>query len=72
MTESAAATRRCQMLAIVKRIEPQMESPITAYVWFHHARLPGFGGATPDMLVRAGRGEQVHAYLDRITTGGYA
>ena len=65
-------TRLRQMLEIVNRIEPEMESPIAAYAWFRSARLPGFGGATPDMLVRDGKGEQVHAYLDRIAAGGYA
>ena len=34
--------------------------------------LPGSGGATPDLLVREGRADQVHAYLDRIMAGGYA
>ena len=41
-------------------------------VRFRAEPLPGFGGATPDLLVRAGRADQVHAYLDRIMAGGYA
>lgn len=61
-----------QMLEILNRIEPEMDSPIAAYAWFRSARLPGFGGATPDLLVREGKGEQVHAYLDRVAAGGYA
>lgn len=72
MTESAATTRRRQTFEIVKRIELELESPIAAYAWFHDARLPGFGDATPDMLVRDGKGDQIHAYLDRIAAGGYA
>ncbi len=65
-------TRLRQMIEIMNRIEPEIDSPIAAYAWFRSARLPGFGGATPHMLVREGRGEQVHAYLDRIVVGGYA
>ena len=61
-----------QMLEIMNRIEPEMDSPIAAYAWFRSARLPGFGGATPDLLVRESKGEQVHAYLDRVAAGGYA
>ena len=61
-----------QMLEIMNRIEPELPSPIAAYAWFRSARLPGFGGATPDMLVRQGKAEQVHAHLDRIAAGGYA
>ena len=61
-----------QLVEIMNRIEPEMHSPIAAYAWFRSARLPGFGGATPGMLVRDGKGEHVHAYLDHIATGGCA
>ena len=61
-----------QMVEILNRIEPEMDSPIAAYAWFRSARLPGFGGATPDLLLRDGKGEHVHAYLDRVAAGGYA
>ena len=61
-----------QMLEIMNRIEPELHSPIAAYAWFRSARLPGFGGATPDMLVREGKAQQVHAHLDRLAAGGYA
>ena len=43
-----------------------------AYAWFRAEPLPGFGGATPDQLLREGRAAHVHAYLDRIMAGGYA
>ena len=61
-----------EMVEIMNRIEPELDSPIAAYAWFRSARLPGFGGATPHMLVRDGKGQHVHAYLDRIAAGGYA
>ena len=61
-----------EMVEIMNRIEPELDSPIAAYAWFRSARLPGFGGATPHMLVRDGKGHHVHAYLDRIAAGGYA
>lgn len=61
-----------QMLEIMNRVEAEMGSPLSAYAWFRSARLPGFGGATPDLLVREGKAEQVHAYLDRVAAGGYA
>ena len=65
-------TRLRQMLEIMNRVEKEMGSPLAAYAWFRSAPLPGFGGATPDMLVREGHGEYVHAYLDRVAAGGYA
>lgn len=61
-----------QMLEILNRVEAVTGSPLAAYAWFRAEPLPGFGGATPDQLVREGRAEHVHAYLDRIMAGGYA
>ena len=65
-------TRLRLLVEIMNRIEPELDSPIAAYAWFRSARLPGFGGATPRMLVRDGKGEHVHAYLDRVAAGGFA
>ena len=65
-------TRLRQMLEILNRVEAATGSPLAAYAWFRAEPLPGFGGATPDQLLREGRADHVHAYLDRITTGGYA
>ena len=60
-----------QMLEILNRVEDVTGSPLAAYAWFLAEPLPGFGGATPDRLVRAGGAEHVHACLDRIMAGGY-
>ena len=61
-----------QMLEILNRVEAVTGSPLAAYAWFRAEPLPGFGGATPDALVREGKADHVHAWLDRITAGGYA
>ena len=61
-----------QMLEILNRVEAATGSPIASYAWFRAEPLPGFGGATPDQLVRQGRADHVHAYLDRVMAGGYA
>lgn len=61
-----------QLVEILNRVEPRVHSPIAAYAWFRSARLPGFAGATPALLVRDGKSEHVHAYLDRVALGGYA
>ncbi|MCY3702216.1 MAG: DUF2384 domain-containing protein [Rhodospirillales bacterium] len=65
-------TRLREMLEILNRIEAETGSPIGAYAWFRAEPLPGFGGMTPDQLVRDGRASHVHAYLDRVMAGGYA
>ena len=61
-----------QMLEILNRVEAVTGSPLAAYAWFRAEPLPGFGGATPDQLVREGRADQVHAHLNRVMAGGYA
>lgn len=61
-----------QMLEILNRVEAATGSPLAAYAWFRAEPLPGFGGATPDQLLREGKAELVHAYLDRVAAGGYA
>lgn len=65
-------TRLRQMLEILNRVEKVTGSPLAAYAWFRGEPLPGFGGATADLLVRQGRADYVHTYLDQIMSGGYA
>ena len=60
-----------QMLEILNRVEAEICSALAAYAWFRAAPLPGFGGATPALLLREGKADDVHAYLDRIKAGGY-
>ena len=61
-----------QMLEILNRVEAETGSPLAAYAWFRAEPLPGFGGATADLLLREGKAEHVRAYLDRVAAGGYA
>ncbi len=57
---------------ILNRAKSETGSALDADRWFRSEPLPGFDGATADKLVREGRAEDVHAYLDRIMAGGYA
>ena len=61
-----------QMMELLNRVEAAAGSPQAAYAWFRSEPLPGFGGATPGLLVREGSADDVRAYLDRIMAGGYA
>lgn len=61
-----------QMLEILNRSEAATGSPLAAYAWFRAEPLRGFEGATAGQLLREGKADQVHAYLDRIMAGGYA
>lgn len=65
-------TRLRQMLEILNRVEESTGSSLAAYAWFRAEQLPGFGGMTADQLVRDGKANYVHAYLDEVMAGGYA
>lgn len=65
-------TRLREMLEILNRVEAETGSSIGAYAWFRAEPLPGFGGMTPDQLVRDGRADHVQAYLYRVMAGGCA
>ena len=65
-------SRLRQMLEILNRVETETGSPLAAYAWFRAEPLPGFGGATPGLLLREGKADHVHVYLDRVMAGGYA
>ena len=61
-----------QMLEILRRVEAEVGSDLVAYAWFRSEPLPGFGGMRPCQLVRDGKADMVHAYLDDVLAGGYA
>lgn len=65
-------TRLRQMLEILNRVERVTGTSLAAYAWFRGEPLSGFGGATADLLVRQGKADDVHAYLDQVMAGGYA
>ena len=65
-------TRLRQMLEILHRVSSHTGSDLAAYAWFRAEQLPGFGGMTPDQLVREGKANAVRAHLDRVMAGGYA
>ena len=65
-------TRLRQMLEILHRVSSYTGSDLAAYAWFRAEHLPGFGGMTPDQLVREGKANDVHAHIDRVMAGGYA
>ncbi len=65
-------TRLREMLEILNRVQDQAGSELAAYAWFRSEPLPGFGGRTPDQIVRDGEADHVHRYLDRVMAGGFA
>lgn len=61
-----------QMMEILRRVAEYNGSALYAYAWYRSEPLPGFGGVTADELVREGRADWVHDYLDDVRDGIYA
>ena len=61
-----------EMVEILNRVERGIGSPILAYAWFRSEPLPGFAGRTANHLVREGKAQYVHTYLDHVNAGVYA
>ena len=59
-----------QMLEILRRVE--VGSDLVAYAWFRSEPLAGFGGMTPCQLVKEGKADALHTYLDEVLAGGFA
>ena len=69
---SKTQMRLRQMIEILNRVDAELGSQLVAYAWFRSEPLPGFANQTPCQLVRDGKADLVHAYLDQVLEGGYA
>lgn len=69
---SKTQMRLRQMIEILNRVDAELGSQLLAYAWFRSEPLPGFANQTPCQLVRDGKADMVHAYLDQVLEGGYA
>lgn len=72
MVERKTQMRLRRMLEILNRVDAELGSERVAYAWFRSEPLPGFAGMTACQLVRGGKADMVHAYLDQVLEGGYA
>ncbi|MEO3388185.1 antitoxin Xre/MbcA/ParS toxin-binding domain-containing protein [Mesorhizobium sp. CAU 1741] len=61
-----------EMVEIINKVEPRFGSTLIAYAWYRSEPLPGFSGQTAMQLVRAGRADEVLAYVDAVDAGVYA
>lgn len=71
-TSLVTQARLRELSEIINRVIPWAGSELAAYAWYRSQSLPSLGDATADELVRQGQSEKVHAYLARITAGGFA
>jgi hypothetical protein len=61
-----------EMLEIISFVEGRAGGKLQAMAWYRAQPLSGFGGRTPESLVKAGHASAVRDHLDRIALGGFA
>lgn len=54
---------------ILAKVEPRFGSVQSVREWYETQPLPGFSGATAAQLARAGRADEVLAYIDAVDHG---
>ncbi len=65
-------SRLREMIEILTRVEDWAGGMPQALVWYRSEPIPGFGGQTPEALVKDGRAGALRDYLDHLATGGFA
>lgn len=64
--------RRHSAQEFLKSIEQRFGSPAAARAWFETEPLPGFGGATAQQLVAAGRVSDLLDFISAADAGIYS
>ncbi len=60
------------LVEILNAVTPVVGNPIMAYAWFRSEPIVGFGGRTPEQIVKDGEFEGLRAHIARRLQGGYA
>ncbi|MEQ8404692.1 MAG: hypothetical protein RKE49_06305 [Oceanicaulis sp.] len=65
-------SRLRHLLELVNTMEPVIGSPLLAYAWYRSEPIIGFGGRTPERIVKDGEIDALRAHIQRRLQGGYA
>ena len=60
------------LVEILHAITPVVGNLIMAFAWFRSEPIIGFGGRTPEQIVKDGEFEALRAHIKRRLAGGYA
>ena len=68
------ATQRTlrHLVEVLIAVKPLVGNFIMAYAWFRSEPLVGFGGRTPDRVVKDGEFDALRTHIQRRIEGGYA
>ena len=65
-------TKLRHLIEVLNAVTPMVDSAIMAYAWFRSEPISGFGGRTPEQIVKDGESEGLRAHIQRRLEGGYA
>lgn len=60
------------LIEVLNAMEPVVGNRIMAFAWFRSEPLVGFGGRTPEEVVKDGEFEGLRIHIRRRLAGGYA
>lgn len=60
------------LIEILNSVAPMVGNMVMAYAWFRSEPVIGFGGRTPDQIVKDGEFNALRAHIQRRLEGGYA
>ena len=72
VSSNATQTSLRHMIEILISVMPMVGNLIMAYAWFRSEPVIGFGGRTPDQIIKDGEFEALRAHIQRKLEGGYA
>lgn len=68
----ATQTALRHLVEILNAVTPLVGNMMMAYAWFRSEPISGFGGRTPEQIVKDGEFEGLRAHIMRRLEGGYA
>lgn len=60
------------LVEILNTVSPAVGSSLMAYAWYRSEPITGFGGRTPEEIVKDGENDALRAHILRRLEGGYA
>ncbi len=72
ISSAATQTSLRHFIEILNAVTPSVGNMVMAFAWFRSQPITGFGGRTPEMIVKDGEFEALRAHIRRRFEGGYA
>lgn len=72
IASTATQTALRHLIEILNAVKPAVGNLVMAFAWFRSEPITGFGGRTPEQIVKDGEFEALRAHIRRRLEGGYA